>query len=227
MWVGDFVLRRAPITHGEYLVFLNDLVLQGRDDEALRHAPAGDRDHIAYQVDPLGRFHLVEDGGRWRAETPVVLVDATSAEAYCTWLAARTAQPWRLPSEVEWEKAARGVDQRRFPWGDHLDPTWACTAASHGGEPRAASVRGYPGDESPYGVMGMAGNVRGWCSGSPDVPPCAPGGRAPPITLGSPDRPVRGGHWQGDAREARAASRTARPASTRSVELGFRICRSV
>ncbi len=70
---------------------------------------------------------------------------------------------WRLPDELEREKAARGADGRLTPWGNHLDATFACVLESHHGPPAPPDVDTYPADESPYGIRGLAGNVRDWC----------------------------------------------------------------
>jgi formylglycine-generating enzyme required for sulfatase activity len=91
------------------------------------------------------------------------MVTWTQARRYAAWRAQREALPWRLPAELEWEKAARGVDGRFFPWGDHLDPSFCCMLRSHLGRPLPALVSDFPFDESPYGVRGLAGNMRDWC----------------------------------------------------------------
>ncbi len=103
---------------------------------------------------------------------PVLGVNWDAATAYCNWLTLKTGKKYRLPTEAEWEKAARGTDQRRFPWGNNIDPSYASFTRSAGFE--TAQVVGYydgskRGDlqthnnASPYGAMDMAGNVMEWC----------------------------------------------------------------
>ncbi|TNE88895.1 MAG: protein kinase [Deltaproteobacteria bacterium] len=167
LWVHDFILREHPVTNREYIAFLDDLVAQGRDDEALRYVPrerTGER-QMCYGRGDDGRFFLRPDpdGDEWLPNYPVVMVDWFCAHAYCTWLAETTGKAWRLPEEWEWEKAARGVDGRHFPVGDYLDPTWAMTRRSHKGHPLPAEIGTFPLDLSPYGVNGLTGNARDWC----------------------------------------------------------------
>ena len=103
---------------------------------------------------------------------PVLGVNWDAATAYCNWLSLKTGKKYRLPTEAEWEKAARGTDQRRFPWGNTIDSSYANFA----GAQRFDTVRtigyydgGKHGDfqthngASPYGVMDMGGNVMEWC----------------------------------------------------------------
>ncbi len=222
VWVDDLVMQRHPVSHAEYLVFLNDLWSRGERDRAraLRHAPHLER---PVYVQDDGGFHR----GGLTGDVPVTGIDAAAATAYCTWLADRTGRPWRLPTETEWEKAARGADERTYPWGDHLDPSWACMADTVRAVRGPAPVSHYSGDESPYGLRGLAGNVRTWCAGNPADPPCGPGGRALRAghDPGLPQRPVRGGSWRDQ--EVRCASRRAIGADERLDDLGFRPCRSL
>lgn len=83
-------------------------------------------------------------------DCPAVNVNQDDCEAYCRWA------DCRLPTEEEWEKAARGTDGRTYPWGDEFDST-RCDADSN--NDHAASVYAYPKGASPYGVLGMAGGV--------------------------------------------------------------------
>ena len=72
-----------------------------------------------------GFFELVADAedDLWQLDWPVMMVDWFGASAYANWYAKKTGRPWRLPSEFEWEKAARGVDGRFYPWGDKFNPS--------------------------------------------------------------------------------------------------------
>ncbi len=242
LWCPGFVMKRTPVTHGQFIAFLDDLVARGREDEALQYAPQehgqgswSDRGPTLYGRDASGRFFLQPDaeGDVWKPNWPVFLIDGWGSWAYADWLAERTGQPWRLPAELEWEKAARGVDGRLFPWGRHLDPTFACVRASHTGHPLPAEVDAWPLDRSPYGVTGLAGNMvdrcaDGWEQKGPDVDQ----GR---VVLPSLDRPepgfrgfmtAKGGSWYTYPRYARSAWRIRSAWLDRTISVGFRLARS-
>ena len=97
--------------------------------------------------DTDGRYSLSAASG-WGLDWPVVLIDWGGAKAYAAWLTQRTRQRWRLPMSLEWEKAARGVDGRIFPWGSFLDPSWCCIRQSHRGAPSIVPIHRYPSDVS-------------------------------------------------------------------------------
>ena len=126
--------------------------------------------------------------------------------------------PWRLPHGLEMEKAARGVDGRVWPWGDGFEPTWACAAESHVGPVAAHGIHAFPMDESPYGVRGLAGNARTWCSN-----PWTRDGEDGLGTL----REVRGGAFAAAPAFCRPAGRLVAPAFRRLSTLGVRLCRGV
>ncbi|TNE83995.1 MAG: protein kinase [Deltaproteobacteria bacterium] len=231
--VDPFFIQRRPVTNAQFLAFLGDI----DEAEALRHAPR-ERSADPNEPGPLifgfedGRFFLKADGqgDTWDPDAPVVMVDWFGATAYARWLAEKTGQPWRLPTEFEWEKAARGVDGRAYPWGEHADPRWMCIRNSHVGSPKPASVWAYPDDVSPYGVYGMAGNVRDWTldSATEAGPPTPEGRVVLPDDVDDPSLPrgYRGGDWYGLANHARLAYRAWNKPVTRNYSTGFRLARS-
>ena len=130
VWIDGFVMRRYPVTHREYIEFLNDLVATDQEDAALQNVPreqsSSDEElgAMAYKRNSDGQFVLPDDTERqlcW-PDQPVTMIQWRSARAYAAWMAERSGKPWRLPMEFEWEKAARGVDGRAYPWGDAFDP---------------------------------------------------------------------------------------------------------
>jgi len=228
LWLDAFVIRRSPVTNAEYISFLDDLVAQGREDEALEHAPrerpgsAGARGALIYGYG-AGRFSLRPDadGDAWQPDWPVFMVPWTAAAAFAAWTAARSGLPWQLPREQQWEKAARGVDARAYPWGDAFDPSWACTRDSHPGRALPAAVSAFPVDESVYGVRGCAGNLRDWCL---DEGSTGAGGSStgPPAAA---SRVFRGGSWYSVAQYARLAFRGQCGPEVRDSFLGVRLLR--
>jgi serine/threonine protein kinase/formylglycine-generating enzyme required for sulfatase activity len=239
LWCGGFIIDLHPVTNRQYLEFLNDLWGQGRADEALACVPreraaAGDHGAPLYGLDEERGFFLRpdEEGDAWELDFPVVMINQHGARAFARWRAARTGQPWRLPLDFEWEKAARGVDGRLFPWGDHFDPSWCCMRASHAQRPMPATVDRFDADLSPYGVRGMAGNVIDMCLNPLDAIPEPNGVVGPPdLAWDEPDRDAqltcRGGSWSTHDKSCRAARRLFNPPTMRQTGIGFRLVRDL
>jgi eukaryotic-like serine/threonine-protein kinase len=240
IWIDAFVIRRFPVTNLEYLEFLNDLVSSGREAEALAACPAAqlgmaDRaaDRRAFDRLVDGSFVLGKDdwGNPFESTHPVVLVGWHAAMAYAAWLAARTGAPCRLPDELEREKAARGVDGRLFPWGDHPDATFACALESHAGPPMRAPVDACPIDESPCGARGLSGNARDWCVNVwRREGPAIDAGRLRIEAARADDpgyRAVRGGAWSSPLDLSRSAARFGNRPDVPRLTMGLRLVRSV
>ncbi|MBZ0257261.1 SUMF1/EgtB/PvdO family nonheme iron enzyme [bacterium] len=145
---------------------------------------------------------------------PVSWISFEDAEAYCKW------KGGRLPTEFEWERAARGNEMRVFPWGNKFDPELANTWESNRED--TAAVGSYPFGASPFGVHDMSGNVFEWTSSF--FKPY-PGSKAKLEGAQKTHRILRGGSWNFESYYARCAHRMARPGGERSRSFGFRMVR--
>jgi formylglycine-generating enzyme required for sulfatase activity len=167
---------------------------------------------------------------------PVIGVNWDSATAYCNWLSAKTGKRYRLPTEAEWEKAARGTDQRRFPWGNTIDRSYANYTGAQAFDTvrpvgfydgrRHAELETHSG-ASPYGAFDMAGNVMEWCQdwygrGYYAVSPR----RNPKGPASGAYRVVRGGTFFMEAFDLRTYARSAAwPSFQGHRMIGFRAAR--
>lgn len=201
-----YAITVTPITNDQYAVFV----------AATGHA-APDVDRATW--DSYGLIHPYELTRRhaWtrgrpppgRGDHPVVMVGHGDAVAYARWLTRETGRRWRLPTEEEWEKAARGPDGRRFPWGDAFDAT---RLNSHDRGPfDTMPVGSFPEGASPYGLLDAAGQVFEWTASS-----AGPGRFI-----------VKGGSWDDKGCGiCRPAARHARPAALKHILIGFRLVRA-
>lgn len=154
-----FSIDRTPVTNAQFADFLNTV------------GPVGKKGERLFDVDdPDARIH--SRGGKWVADAgfekhPVVEASWFGAVAYCSWGGKR------LPTEAEWEKAARGTDGRKYPWGQAVpDPSRARYSA---GWNETAPVGSFPKGASPYGVLDLAGNTWEWVSSAYVPYPYDPG----------------------------------------------------
>ncbi|GEM_PF-588156 len=184
LYLPEYWIGRYPVTNREYRLFL------------LAHPE---------RRKPAGWEGLDFPAGK--ADHPVRDVTWHDALAYCRWLSGLTGRRYLLPSEAEWEKAARGTDGRIYPWGDRWDKnrcnTW------EGGIKDTTPVGRYSlAGDSPYGCADMSGNVWEWTRSIYKKYPYDPqDGRE---NLDAPDsvlRVLRGGSWSGISRLARCAVR--------------------
>ncbi len=205
IYLGAFRIDKFEVTNAAY----------GRFVAATGHSPP----RLPGREKPWGgNWSRFVWGGRkpppGAGDLPVSLVSWFDAEAYCAWAGKR------LPSEAEWEKAARGPGGNIYPWGSAPSPGTANFGKRHEGP---LPVGSFPSGKSPYGVMDMAGNVAEWANDyyhpayyarSPDRDPRGPkrGSR----------RVVRGGNWRDSADKIRTVHRWSGVPSGKHGGVGFR-----
>ena len=149
VYVSDLFIAKYPITNEEFQIFLNDLLSRTQNDD------------LSILRKPLHWNDVIFPEGK--GKHPVINISWTTANEYCQWLVKKTGKPYRLPTEAEWEKAARGSDSRLFPWGNKFDKD-KCNSADRG-RPDTTPVGYYsPQGDSPYGCADMVGNIWEWCS---------------------------------------------------------------
>ncbi|MFT4628538.1 MAG: sulfatase activating formylglycine-generating enzyme, partial [Myxococcota bacterium] len=239
LWVDALVVRAVPVTVSDYLVFLRGIAESEGVGAARALAPRESQSRAPVDASVVGLregedgFGLASsaDGLRWHPRHPITLVDWHAAQRYAAWLADETGLGWRLPNELEWEKAARGVDGRRLVWGETLEPTWANVLGHSRGAAALDTVDRFPEDCSIYGVRGLMGNVRDRCINLwQHEGPAVVDGRVQVDAADPADpswRSARGGSWTSAPNLGRPASRFADLPAHRSWALGFRLVRPV
>ncbi len=191
VWLDRFAIARTPVTNREYGVYLED----------------GGVEPPAWWEDP--RFS--------DPDQPVVGVSWFDATLFCQWRSGREGVSYRLPTEAEWEKAARGgLDGARFPWGaDHP------RTAAFDRPPRPADTRA-----NPLGLLALSGVCHEWCQDWHDETYYARSTKRDPRGPESGTRRVsRGGAWRHQDQWSPVAHRSSLPPGLRYSDYGFRVVR--
>ncbi|MSP13658.1 MAG: CHAT domain-containing protein, partial [Chloroflexi bacterium] len=140
--LSAYYIGKYPVTNAQYAEFIKTLKLSDLGE--------------AHARKPEGWLNLEPPADR--LAHPVTGVSWRDAVAYCRWLGEQTDRHYRLPTEAEWEKAARGAAGRRYPWGDAWDPACANVGKD------TTAVTDHPSGASPYGCQDLLGNVLQWTS---------------------------------------------------------------
>ena len=200
VWVDEFAIGKYPVTNREYGEFL----------EAVHHpAPP------FWQEPMFSGF-----------EQPVVGVSWNDAVAYCVWLTESCNQQFRLPTEAEWERAARGGrDGASYPWGDEspLDKKRSGCDSESGGPPPVDS-----NEPNDFGLYAMSEGVHEWCSDwyDYDYYQHSPS-RNPPGAAFGKRRSSRGGSWRHRVPFSRCAARSSLPPTFQYADYGFRVAMTI
>ena len=198
LYLPDYYLAKTPVTNAQYAAFV----------QATGHDPPSHWDGVKL---PSGQ-----------EDHPVVYVTWHDAVAYCNWLAEVTGKPYRLPSEAEWEKGARGSDGRIYPWGNQWDADRCNTG--EGGKGDTTPVGAYPEGASPYGLLDMAGNVFEWTRSAHEAYPYDPeDGREDREAIDAHPRGLRGGAFGSSQWDSRCAYRPMNNPNFSDRQYGFRM----
>ncbi|MCL4870524.1 MAG: SUMF1/EgtB/PvdO family nonheme iron enzyme [Anaerolineae bacterium] len=239
---NDSALQQGRELQTQLKGFSEDAIAQANVSPAqvefwlwLRNASDEERDQQYAKWSPSGKvFKQPEywDDSRFNHPSqPVVGICWFEALAYCAWLSAQVGERYTLPTEVEWEAAARGTAGRVYPYGRNFDPTLGNTFETH--LYRTSPVGVFPGGRTPEGVYDLSGNVWEWTSTlwgdklpqpTYAYPYNRDDGREDPQD-GTSRRVVRGGSWFGVRIGARAACRGRYPPDNRGNARGARVVR--
>jgi formylglycine-generating enzyme required for sulfatase activity len=194
----EFYIGKYPVTNSQYQAFV-------------RATGHGAPNHWEEGRIPSGK-----------SNHPVASVSWKDALAFCAWLAQESGQPVRLPTEAQWEKAARGTDGRIYPWGDDPPDENLCNFNNNVGDTTPIG-RYSPQGDSPYGCADMAGNVWEWCQSLLRPYPYQAGdGREVLEDEGS--RVLRGGAFDYNQRSVRCAYHHGDDPDHWFHDIGFRVC---
>ena len=206
VYLDAFYIDVTPVTNQQFSRFLTVTGYRPSDEGAGRFLH-----HWQARKIPKGKD-----------EHPVVYVSFADARAYAAWVGKR------LPTEAEWEKAARGIDGRKYPWGrSEPGPRYANYGGARSG---TVAVGSFPAGASPYGVLDCAGNVWEWCSDYDDPKFYSDGPANNPSNPSGGQKGhlvMRGGSYMYGARALRTFSRTSFEAHYRFGDGGFRCARSI
>jgi formylglycine-generating enzyme required for sulfatase activity len=221
VYLDAYYIGKFEVTNGDWKKFQADPLYD--DAKIWPNGHVVPRDQSPYWTQAVNHGGGTPDSDNY----PVLGVNWDAATAYCNWLSIKTGKKYRLPTEAEWEKAARGTDQRRFPWGNTIDHSYANYVGKQKFD-TGMPVGSFPKGASPYGAMDMAGNVMEWCadwysrnyySVSPKKNPKGPEKGA--------YRVLRGGSFFFEAQDQRSYARSGAWPSFQAFRMvGFRAARS-
>ncbi|TNE48223.1 MAG: hypothetical protein EP343_16555 [Deltaproteobacteria bacterium] len=229
--VESFLIGRHPITMGEYLAFVNDIhqhdpvlarsMLPRSGEELYAQLDVGTQTYVPLRETlfhgPITELYPEEGLHEW--DLPVIGVSWFDSIRYCRWRTEKEGRLFLLPTEQQWELAARGVDRRIYPWGNKFEATYCKMGRSRPPEfLQPEPIGAFPQDSSVFGMMDVVGTVGEWMLSlaMEDVSQLQE----------PPDETVifRGGGWIASNKDSlRIGSRVPKPAQATSYNCGFRV----
>mgnify|MGYP001331369999 CR=1 FL=1 len=202
VWVDEFELAVFQVRNRDYAAFLS----------ATGYPPPPQWTHPDFN----------------QPRQPVVAVNWFEAVKYCEWLSGLTGRHYRLPTEAEWERAARGGrEELLYVWGNELPEAWPSYSRRWKGEARGPLPVGLDAP-NPYGLFDMGENVHEWCADWFDrIYYAASPQRNPRGPEQGDRRASRGGSWRHHVKVSRCAARSSIPPSFQYADYGFRVARDV
>lgn len=161
VFLKEYCIGKTPVTNREFLIFIEKtgyITTAQKLASGFVFTPRFTEVKGASWKHPQGPDSNIEK----KSDHPVVQVSWHDALEYCQWLSQETGKKYRLPTEAEWEKAARGTKAKAFPWGNNWDPDICNT--EYRIKDTTPIKRFSPDSDSPYGCADMAGNVFEWTS---------------------------------------------------------------
>jgi formylglycine-generating enzyme len=200
VWVGGFMIGKFPVTNREYGIFVAE---------------------TAMDAPPFWSEKMFS-----HPDKPVVGVSWHEAATYCSWLSERSEKKFRLATEAEWERAARGgIEGRKYPWGDELRPEEDSPGYDvELGGPERVGLH----EPNGFGLYDMCASVHEWCNDfyDPNYYSISPE-RNPPGSSSGQRKVSRGGSWRHRIKFSRSAARSSLNPTFRYADYGFRVAMSV
>ena len=198
---GAYCIDRYPVTNSEYKRFIDET---GHPEPYLSPEAYQHQGFLVHPYAKVKEFLWTKRSFPPSREShPVTLVSLEDAKSHCSRRGEKMARSYRLPTETEWERAARGTDGRIFPWGNEWNPEYLNSGNRFGSTTPAGQ---FPQGRSPYGVYDMVGNAFEWTATPWD----------------DKNSVVKGCSWDDLPGTCRAAMRHGRPPQTKHILIGFR-----
>ncbi|MCG3135464.1 MAG: Serine/threonine-protein kinase PknD [Planctomycetes bacterium] len=223
----DFAISARPVSYADWALFLEAVERESGIEAARTFVPGTSGEGLFMEsagngtwrlVDgilsgPVGEILAARHGPDLVLRSPVVGIPWFAAAEYCAWKSRSTGIEWRLPTEQEREKAARGVDGRTFPWGELADASLGKCGESREEAPQPEPTGSFPAATSIYGMLDASGNTWDWTGSESDER--------------SQRKVVRGGCWSIAIGHLRCANRTWNAPAHGFSHIGFRPARTL